>query len=114
MTSITLWTLREHGIRTEGPPARYAYMTRHTLTFVSLSSSFLLEFLFPRIIILNAWIALLLITSSTNGYDGSMMNGLQALDQWKNAFGNPQGSKLGLLNAIQVGSIMSRLNVLVS
>jgi hypothetical protein len=25
-----------------------------------------------------------LITSSTNGYDGSMMNGLQALTNWKN------------------------------
>lgn len=23
------------------------------------------------------------LTSATNGYDGSMMNGLQALDQWK-------------------------------
>jgi hypothetical protein len=22
------------------------------------------------------------LTSATNGYDGSMMNGLQALDQW--------------------------------
>ncbi len=43
-----------------------------------------------------------LITSSTNGYDGSMMNGLQSLDQWNNYFGHPHGSKLGLLNAIQV------------
>lgn len=33
---------------------------------------------------------LVLITSATNGYDGSMMNGLQALDTWKNYFGNPQ------------------------
>jgi hypothetical protein len=23
------------------------------------------------------------LTSATNGYDGSMMNGLQALDEWK-------------------------------
>jgi len=43
-----------------------------------------------------------LITSSTNGYDGSMMNGLQSLDNWKNYFHNPRGSMLGLLNAIQV------------
>jgi hypothetical protein len=55
-----------------------------------------------RLIRLNAWIVLLLITSSTNGFDGSMMNGVQALTQWKDAFGNPQGSMLGLLNAIQV------------
>lgn len=54
-----------------------------------------------RLIALNAWIMLLLITSSTNGYDGSMMNGLQSLSQWEAAFGNPSGGKLGLLNAIQ-------------
>ncbi|EPQ56894.1 hexose transporter [Gloeophyllum trabeum ATCC 11539] len=54
-----------------------------------------------RLLTLNAWIALLLITSSTNGYDGSMMNGLQSLDQWNASFNNPQGQQLGLLNAIQ-------------
>jgi sugar porter (SP) family MFS transporter len=54
-----------------------------------------------RLIALNAWIVLLLITSSTNGYDGSMMNGLQSLPQWENYFHNPTGGKLGLLNAIQ-------------
>ena len=43
-----------------------------------------------------------LITSSTNGYDGSMMNGLQSIDQWRLYFNNPRGSMLGLLNAIQV------------
>jgi len=72
-----------------------------------------------RLIALNAWIMLLcvllhplchspaerlfssLITSSTNGYDGSMMNGLQSLSQWEAAFNYPSGGKLGLLNAIQ-------------
>lgn len=44
---------------------------------------------------------MLLITSSTNGYDGSMMNGLQSVDQWRIYFNNPSGGKLGLLNAIQ-------------
>ncbi|KAH6906805.1 hexose transporter [Coprinopsis sp. MPI-PUGE-AT-0042] len=59
-----------------------------------------------RLIALNGWILLLLITSSTNGYDGSMMNGLQSVDEWRDYFGNPQGSKLGLLNAIQnIGSL---------
>ncbi|KAF9010057.1 general substrate transporter [Cyathus striatus] len=59
-----------------------------------------------RIMALNAWILLLLITSSTNGYDGSMMNGLQSLPQWENYFKNPVGGKLGLLNAIQnIGSL---------
>ncbi|EIN07439.1 general substrate transporter [Punctularia strigosozonata HHB-11173 SS5] len=59
-----------------------------------------------RMITLNAWIVLFLITSSTNGFDGSMMNGLQALPQWNSAFNNPAGSQLGLLNAIQnIGSL---------
>ncbi|KAL7418331.1 hypothetical protein Q5752_006789 [Cryptotrichosporon argae] len=46
-------------------------------------------------------IFLVLITSMTNGYDGSMMNGLQALDNWKQYFGSPTGGLLGLFNAIQ-------------
>jgi len=54
-----------------------------------------------RLMKLNLWITLLLITSANNGYDGSMMNGLQSLPQWTSAFNNPTGSKLGLLNAIQ-------------
>ncbi|KZS87251.1 general substrate transporter [Sistotremastrum niveocremeum HHB9708] len=59
-----------------------------------------------RLVHLNACIVLLLITSSTNGYDGSMMNGLQSLPQWVNYFNNPTGGKLGLLNAIQnIGSL---------
>ncbi|KAF9012535.1 general substrate transporter [Cyathus striatus] len=59
-----------------------------------------------RLILLNLWIAILLITSSTNGYDGSMMNGLQSLQQWRDAFHNPTGGALGLLNAIQnIGSL---------
>ena len=58
-----------------------------------------------RLIALNGWIVLLLITSSTNGYDGSMMNGLQSLDQWQNAFNHPSNGMLGLLNAIQVRRI---------
>ncbi|KLO08006.1 hexose transporter [Schizopora paradoxa] len=59
-----------------------------------------------RLIRLNLWIVLLLITSTANGYDGSMMNGLQLLTQWEDAFNHPMGSKLGLLGAIQnIGSL---------
>lgn len=48
------------------------------------------------------------LTSATNGYDGSMMNGLQALDQWDKSFNNPSASTRGLLNAIMsVGSIVA-------
>ncbi|KAG0651023.1 Lactose permease [Hyphodiscus hymeniophilus] len=46
------------------------------------------------------------LTSATNGYDGSMMNGLQSLPQWENYYHTPSPSKLGLLNCIMsVGSI---------
>ncbi|TVY73599.1 Lactose permease [Lachnellula suecica] len=48
------------------------------------------------------------LTSATNGYDGSMMNGLQALDEWKLSFNNPDSATRGLLNAIMsVGSIVA-------
>lgn len=43
-----------------------------------------------------------LITSTTNGYDGSMMNALESEKQWNSFFGFPEGSRLGLFNAIQV------------
>ncbi|KAI0266088.1 hexose transporter [Gloeopeniophorella convolvens] len=59
-----------------------------------------------RLISLHGWIFLLLITSSTNGYDGSMMNALQAEKTWNAYFNNPHGGQLGLLNAIQnIGSL---------
>ncbi|KAF9002557.1 general substrate transporter [Cyathus striatus] len=59
-----------------------------------------------RLILLNFWISLLLITSTTSGYDGSMMNGLQSLSQWQAAFNHPNGGSLGLLGSIQnIGSV---------
>lgn len=32
----------------------------------------------------------------TNGYDGSMMNGLQSLTPWEEYFGYPSGGLLGV------------------
>ncbi|TBU39804.1 hexose transporter [Dichomitus squalens] len=59
-----------------------------------------------RLITLHAWLVLLLITSSTNGFDGSLMNSLQSMNQWESFFNHPQGGTLGLLNAIQnIGSL---------
>ncbi|KAJ6479564.1 general substrate transporter [Mycena sanguinolenta] len=59
-----------------------------------------------RLIILNAWIVLLLVTSTASGYDGSMVNGLQSLPQWESYFDFPTKGKLGLLGAIQnIGSL---------
>ncbi|KAL3491900.1 general substrate transporter [Aspergillus germanicus] len=46
------------------------------------------------------------LTSATNGYDGSMMNGLQTLAPWQEHFNHPSGSLLGILSAIlSLGSI---------
>ncbi|PIL23374.1 MFS general substrate transporter [Ganoderma sinense ZZ0214-1] len=59
-----------------------------------------------RLITLHAWLVLLLITSSTNGFDGSLMNSLQSMTQWETFFHKPEGPTLGLLNAIQnIGSL---------
>ena len=46
----------------------------------------------------------------TNGFDGSMMNALQSLDQWEDCFNHPAGRTLGLLNAIQVSLALRRPN----
>ncbi|OXG77987.1 hypothetical protein C345_06405 [Cryptococcus neoformans A2-102-5] len=36
----------------------------------------------------------------TYGYDSSLLNGLQTLEQWQSYFGNPTGSDLGLISAV--------------
>nr|KAI0009210.1 hexose transporter [Xylariaceae sp. FL0662B] len=57
---------------------------------------------------LNLLLVIPLLSSSVSGYDGSLMNGLQSLGQWKEYFGFPQGVRLGLINAAQsVGSVLS-------
>jgi MFS family permease len=38
--------------------------------------------------------------ASANGYDGSLMNGLQALPQWESFMDTPTGAWLGFLNAV--------------
>ncbi|KUJ16312.1 general substrate transporter [Mollisia scopiformis] len=49
---------------------------------------------------------ILFLGSTTNGYDGSLLNGLQTMDPWQAYFNNPTGSKLGLITAIQqIGAI---------
>ncbi|KAF4417220.1 hexose transporter [Fusarium acutatum] len=41
-----------------------------------------------------------LIVSAAMGYDSSLMNGIQGVDRWQNYFNHPQGSLLGIMNAI--------------
>lgn len=49
---------------------------------------------------LNFIILSLVMYSSANGYDGSLMNGLEALSQWEAFMDHPTGSWLGWINAI--------------
>ncbi|KAI5268137.1 general substrate transporter [Aureobasidium subglaciale] len=53
-----------------------------------------------HLIKLNFVVVSLVLFSSANGYDGSLMNGLQALNQWNDHFDRPAGAFLGFLNAI--------------
>jgi len=75
------------------------------------------------LVVLNLLLLIPLITSYANGFgessifffekwdvfnlsygmtiDGSMMNGLQSVQKWKDYFGNPSSKDLGLFNAIQ-------------
>lgn len=46
------------------------------------------------------------MTNTANGFDGSMMNGLNSLTYWQEYFNYPRGSMLGLFNAsMSAGSL---------
>ncbi|PVH71327.1 sugar transporter [Cadophora sp. DSE1049] len=61
----------------------------------------------PHLVKLNLIMFSLVLFSSANGYDGSMMNGLQALPQWQEFMDHPTGAWLGFINAIQAfGAIL--------
>ncbi|CAE6477579.1 unnamed protein product [Rhizoctonia solani] len=50
---------------------------------------------------LHFWIAVIYLSITTSGYDGSLLNGLQTLPQWNAYFNNPSGNRLGLISASQ-------------
>lgn len=54
----------------------------------------------PYLIKLNYSILSLVLFASANGYDGSLMNGLQALYQWQDFMDEPTGAWLGFMSAI--------------
>jgi len=59
----------------------------------------------PNLRKLYGLLATVILVSATNGFDGSMMNGLQAVKKWQDYF-KPTDDELGLLNAIMsAGSI---------
>ncbi|OAQ90461.1 MFS transporter, SP family, sugar:H+ symporter [Purpureocillium lilacinum] len=51
---------------------------------------------------------IVILSSSYQGFDGMIMNGLQLLPSWQKEFNHPTGPILGLLNSIQsVGAIVA-------
>ncbi|KAH7325554.1 general substrate transporter [Stachybotrys elegans] len=54
----------------------------------------------PHLLKLNYYILSLILFSSANGYDGSLMNGLQALPKWNAFMDMPEGAWLGFINGI--------------
>ncbi|KAL6802484.1 general substrate transporter [Trichoderma sp. SZMC 28013] len=59
-----------------------------------------------HLLLLNVCLIIPLLGNSTNGYDGSLLNGLQSLPQWRDYFNSPTGPHLGALsNAYVFGNI---------
>ncbi|KIJ51074.1 hypothetical protein M422DRAFT_245052, partial [Sphaerobolus stellatus SS14] len=59
------------------------------------------------IIVLNLCLLIPLMTSTINGYDSSLINGLQLVDTWEAYFHHPTGAPQGILNAAQnLGSLV--------
>ncbi|KAL8335073.1 hypothetical protein RB598_009327 [Gaeumannomyces tritici] len=54
----------------------------------------------PEHLKLNICLILLMFLTSSNGFDGSIMNGLLALPQWRTFMSEPKGAWLGFINAI--------------
>ncbi|KAM5344628.1 hypothetical protein ACJ41O_013163 [Fusarium nematophilum] len=54
----------------------------------------------PHLIKLNLLLLIPLVSSGAIGYDGSMMNGLQTLPQWRQYFDEPRGAILGAMNSV--------------
>lgn len=61
----------------------------------------------PKLRLLYFYIVILILTNTANGFDGSMMNGLQSLSYWQDYFGVPRGAMLGFFNsAMSLGSLI--------
>lgn len=51
---------------------------------------------------LNLMMIVPLLCGASTGYDGSLMNGLQSMEEWRSDFNHPKGTALGLINASQL------------
>ncbi|KAJ0415660.1 sugar transporter [Aspergillus carlsbadensis] len=54
----------------------------------------------PHLLKLNTTITFLILYSSAVGYDGSLLNGLQALPQWNQFMDHPTGTWSGFINVV--------------
>ncbi|KIX05709.1 uncharacterized protein Z518_03681 [Rhinocladiella mackenziei CBS 650.93] len=61
---------------------------------------------------LNSLLLCALLTQTASGFDGSMLNGMQSLPQWKRFFGEPKGTRLGAMTFGPNGGIL--ISILVS
>lgn len=61
-----------------------------------------------HLLYLNLCLIVPILGNSTNGYDGSLLNGLQSLPQWRDYFDSPKGPRLGALsNAYVFGAVVA-------
>ncbi|KAH7014174.1 general substrate transporter [Microdochium trichocladiopsis] len=61
-----------------------------------------------HLLLLNLMLLVVSLSSATIGFDGAMMNGLQTVAQWRDYFGRPSPSILGVMNAIYpIGKLMA-------
>lgn len=53
---------------------------------------------YPGLRSLNLLLLGCIVCDMTNGYDGSMLGGLQIIDRWQEALGHPKGTRLGTIS----------------
>lgn len=59
------------------------------------------------VLVLNLYLLIPLLTSCVNGYDSSLINGLQLLQTWQAQFGSPKSEILGIVTSTQmIGGLM--------
>ncbi|KAH9002976.1 general substrate transporter [Lactarius hatsudake] len=59
------------------------------------------------VLVLNLYLLIPLLTSCVNGYDSSLINGLQILQTWQAQFGSPHSEILGIVTSTQmIGGLM--------
>ncbi|KAK9383671.1 general substrate transporter [Kockiozyma suomiensis] len=62
---------------------------------------------YPNLLKLNKLLLAAILTNMTNGFDGSMLNGLQSVPAWTNYFDHPSGTRLAWMgNAMVLGGVL--------